>query len=205
MPEAAIFLTFMLAVLLVELTPGPNMAWLAVLSATEGRRAGLSATAGIALGLLMIGAASALGLATLIDQFSVLYEILRWGGALFLMYLAWEGWRDAGESSPASTDRRPHRHFIRGFVINALNPKAGLFFVAALPQFMNANESVTLQAAILTITYIVIATIVHLALVGLAGSAQALLDNAVVNQRVRRILSALLVGVAIWLFISTAR
>ncbi len=69
------------------------MAYLAVLSASVGRRAGFAATLGVALGLLIVGLAAALGLAAVISNSRWLYEMLRWGGALYLLWLAWEGWR----------------------------------------------------------------------------------------------------------------
>ena len=73
----------------IEVTPGPNMAYLAVLSAVKGRRAGYAATAGIALGLMIVGFATALGLAALISNSYLGYEVLRWGGVAYLFWLAW--------------------------------------------------------------------------------------------------------------------
>src|ERR1700730_756944 len=98
------FGAFALTCLVIELTPGPNMAYLAVLSAGNGRRAGFAATLGIALGLLIVGVGAALGLAALISSSRLLYEALRWGGIAYLLWLAWDGWREATETSPASTD-----------------------------------------------------------------------------------------------------
>ena len=83
-------LAFVLTVTLIELTPGPNMGYLAVLAASAGRRAGLAATAGVAFGLLGIGIASSLGLAAIVAASNPLYEALRW--ALYLLWLAWQGW-----------------------------------------------------------------------------------------------------------------
>lgn len=205
MPDPSAFAAFALAVLVVELTPGPNMAWLAVLSAGEGRRAGLAAVAGVALGLLAIGAAAALGLSALIAGSPLLYDGLRWAGSLFLLYLAVEGWREAGESSPARIETGNLRHFSRGFVINALNPKAGLFFVAVLPEFIDHTASIAPQATALTALSVAIATGVHLAIVALAGSAQAFLQDPARNRLARRCLAVLLAGIAVWLFLSTAR
>ncbi|MEE2565396.1 LysE family translocator [Hyphobacterium marinum] len=205
MPDLTALAAFSLAVLVIELTPGPNMAWLAVLSASEGRRAGLMAVAGVALGLLAIGAAAALGLSALIAGSPVLYDGLRWAGSLFLLYLAFEGWREAGESSPARIEEGNLRHFSRGFVINALNPKAGLFYVAVLPEFIDHTAPVAPQAAALTALSVAIATGVHLVIVALAGSAQAFLNDPVRNRIARRVLAVLLAGIAVWLFLSTAR
>lgn len=205
MPDLSALLGFSLAVLVIEVTPGPNMAWLAVLSASEGRRAGLSAVAGIALGLLVIGAAAGLGLAALIAAAPALYEILRWGGVLFLVYLAWEGWREAGETSPAKPPQSGLKHFSRGFMINALNPKAALFYVAVLPEFIAAEGSLPLQAAALTVISVAIATLIHTAIVVAAAPAHGLIEDPVRMRVVRRTLSLLLVAIAAWLFFETSR
>lgn len=81
---------FGLAVLLIELTPGPNMAWLAALAMGEGRRAGLAATAGVAIGLFVNALAAALGIAFIVSASPLLWQVLRWGGAAFLLWLAWK-------------------------------------------------------------------------------------------------------------------
>jgi threonine/homoserine/homoserine lactone efflux protein len=205
MPDPSSLLGFALAVLIIEVTPGPNMAWLAVLSAGTGRRAGLSAVAGIALGLLVIGAAAGLGLAALITAAPALYEVLRWGGVLFLVYLAVEGWREAGETSPAQLPNGSLKHFSRGFLINALNPKAALFYVAVLPEFIDPARNLPLQAALLTLLSVIIATIIHAAIVLAAAPARALVSDPQRLKTLRRVLSALLVVIAIWLFFETGR
>ena len=82
-------LAFAATCLVIELAPGPNMAYLAVLSASKGRRAGFAATLGIALGLLIVGLAAALGLTAIIANSRWVYEALRWGGVFYLLWLAW--------------------------------------------------------------------------------------------------------------------
>ena len=108
------------------------MAYLAVLSASVGRRAGFAATLGVALGLLIVGLAAALGLAAAISNSRWLYEMLRWGGALYLLWLAWEGWRGEERTSHGKADAATEnsKFFMRGLVNNLLNPKAGIFYIA---------------------------------------------------------------------------
>jgi len=84
---------FALAVLLIELTPGPNMAWLAGLAATEGVRHGLAAVAGVAIGLLANGVLAALGLAALLQAAPEAWIFLRLGGAAMMLWLAIDTWR----------------------------------------------------------------------------------------------------------------
>src|SRR6476620_1133284 len=85
-------LTFLLTVLLLELTPGPNMAYLATLALSRGRMAGLIATAGVAFGLAVHAIVAGLGAGVLIQQYPLLYDAVRWIGVGYLLYLAWEGW-----------------------------------------------------------------------------------------------------------------
>lgn len=105
------FAEFLLAAVVMEITPGPNMTWLALLSAREGRIAGLMAVAGIATGLALLALVTATGAAAAINAWPPLYEILRWGGVLFLLYLAWEAWVGEKEG-PVKTDHT--RQFRRG-------------------------------------------------------------------------------------------
>jgi threonine/homoserine/homoserine lactone efflux protein len=198
---------FALAVLLIELTPGPNMAWLAALSMGEGRRAGLAATMGVALGLFINALAAALGLAFIVADNPLLLQILRWGGALFLLWLAWESWRDAGESSPAAiaTPERSRHHFISGFVVNLLNPKAMLFYVVVIPRFNGGMVPGFGLAFSLALVSIFIATLVHLSII-LAGSrAGNWLADPARTRTVRRVLALLIVGVAIWFVAEAGR
>jgi hypothetical protein len=103
---------------LIELTPGPNMGYLAVVAASAGRRAGLAATAGVAVGLLSAGIASSLGLAAIVATSGLVYELLGWSGAFYLLWLAWEGWRDASAGSGKPVDTRGDK----GFFSEALSP-----------------------------------------------------------------------------------
>lgn len=196
-----VFLSFVMTCVVIEFTPGPNMAYLAVLSAANGRRAGFAATLGIALGLLLIGLAAALGVATLISHSPLAYEILRWGGVAYLLWLAWDGWRDETETSPGTADvQQQHRKFFRrGLIVNLLNPKAAFFYVAILPGFIVVDHAAVLQAVLLTVTYVMVATTIHTVIVTLAGSIQAFLTTGQRRLILRRFFSLLLVGIALWL------
>jgi threonine/homoserine/homoserine lactone efflux protein len=197
-------LPFALTSALIEITPGPNMTWLAVISAVEGRRSGFAAVAGVALGLSVIGVAGALGAAALIDSSPILYEILRWAGVLFLLYLAIEGWMAASkhEEGGAGTMRG---YFLRGLLTNLLNPKALLFYVAVLPAFVAPGPDVLVQTLTLTTVYVLVATVIHGLIVLLAGSLEPVLNDPRRERRVRRVLSVLLAGVAVWFALTTAR
>lgn len=198
-------LSFAVTCLVIELTPGPNMAYLAVLSASKGRRAGFAATLGVALGLLVVGVVAALGLAALIASSPTLYEGLRWAGALYLLWLAYEGWRGDEETSPgtAKIEVLPSRYFVRGLITNLLNPKAGIFYIAVLPTFLVEGRSLAGQAAALSVVYVTIATLIHSTIVLLADAVRPWLDDKRRSTIVRRTLALLLAGIAVWLFVTT--
>ncbi len=198
-------ITFVFASFVIELTPGPNMAYLAVLSAREGRRAGFAAAFGVAAGLLIVGLAAALGLSAIISTSRWLYEALRWAGVLYLLWLAWEGWRGEQETSPgtAKSADAHSKFFVRGLMTNLLNPKAALFYVAVLPTFVNQNLPATTQIVTLTVVYVSIATLVHCAIVLLAGAAQPWLNDERRSMIARRALSVLLALIALWLLVNT--
>lgn len=193
--------SFLLTSLLIEITPGPNMTYLALVSASEGRRAGFATVAGITLGLSTVGLIAALGVAELIQASPFLYQLLRWGGVLFLFYLAWDGWRSASTLEDASSHGK---YFVRGLVTNLLNPKAGIFYIAVLPGFMDADRPTITQALALTAVYVGVATLVHLVIVVLAGTLEPVLNDPRREQTARRVLSGLLALVAIWFAWTTA-
>lgn len=201
---ASTILSFTVATLLIELTPGPNMTYLALVSASSGRRVGFSTVAGIALGLAIVGAIAAFGVAELIQASRLLYEGLRWAGVLFLLYLAWEGWTAEPEAVSA-TSEAGGRYFARGLFTNLLNPKAAIFYIAVLPTFVDDSRPVLAQTALLTAIYVAIATVIHAVIVALAGTLEPFLSDARRERISRRLLSAMLAVVALWFAWSTKR
>jgi threonine/homoserine/homoserine lactone efflux protein len=198
---------FILTCAIIEITPGPNMAWLAALSIARGRRTGFAAVAGVALGLSAYGIAAGFGVAAIIENSPFLYQVLRWGGVAFLLWLAWEGWSTAGEIAPEVSDDGQHRAsaFRRGLITNLLNPKAAVFYVAMLPEFVNEPAgNIIAQTLTLSGIYVAIATAIHGLIVLLASSVRGLVARAGQMKRFRRGLALALVGVAVWLAWSTA-
>lgn len=190
---------FALAVLLVELTPGPNMAWLVTLTLSDGRRAGLGAITGIALGLAANAALSVLAASLILAQDGGLAQGVSVLAAAMMAWLAWEAWRGSGESSPAATPRQSgQRHALAGFVINLLNPKAALFFVTVMPQFIPGGRPSFVQGLAMAATSVVIATSIHLALVLGAERVRGVLMAESRARMVRRVLAIAMLGVAAW-------
>lgn len=188
---------FLLAMVLVELTPGPNLAYLALLSASRGRRAGLKAVAGITAGLSVYLLLTLFGLTQTPLHSPAGLNILRWAGIVYLLWLAWETMRGNAEAAP---DPGPARNpFVRGLVSNLLNPKAAIFYLALLPGFIKpAAGPVGVQILIFGAGHIIISVIIHSSAVfGAAGLASRL---APTGARIfRGLLAVGLVASALWL------
>jgi threonine/homoserine/homoserine lactone efflux protein len=198
---------FILAALFVELTPGPNMAYLATLALVRGRTAGLFAIIGVAFGLTVHAAVASFGAGELLLLYPWLYEILRWIGVTYLLFLAWEGWQTK-EKSPGAADlsSAPGPLMLRGFLSNVFNPKSVLFFVSVVPTFVGmspGHPNFPPQMAMLGMVYVATATAVHAAIVMLAAELRPWLVEGPRQNVVRRVLAVALVFVAGWLFWAT--
>jgi len=193
---------FALAVLLVELTPGPNMGWLVALTLAEGRRAGLGAIGGIALGLSGNAVASVLAASWLLRRSEGLFQAIAVLGAAMMAWLAWQAWREAGESSTASTPRVPsQRHFLAGLLINLFNPKATLFFVTVMPQFVAGARPTYGEGLVLAGVSVGIATAIHLALILGAERLRALLASSAREAAIRRVLALGMLAIGAWFLV----
>lgn len=200
---ATSLLAFAAACAVIELTPGPNMAYLALIAAGQGRRPAFAAVLGVALGLLLVGLAAAFGLAALIANSPLLYQLLLWAGVGYFLWLAWESWQTAHETSATNTEGADHaRYFQRGLVTNLLNPKAAIFYVAVLPTFIDPAQNLLWQAVLLSLVFVGIATTIHSAIVLLTGFAQPLLNNPARAKVIRRLFALALAGIGLWLGLS---
>lgn len=190
---------FAMAVLLIELTPGPNMAWLVTLTLAEGRRAGLGAIFGVALGLTANAALSVLAASLILAQGPALTKAVSVLAAAMMAWLAWEAWKGSGESSPAATPRQStERHALAGFAINLLNPKSALFFITVMPQFIPDGQPGFGEGLTLAAISVSIATAIHLTLVLLAEQARGVLMAEARARIVRRVLALAMLGVGLW-------
>ncbi len=191
---------FLLTSLVLELTPGPNMGTLASLTLERGRAAGLAVVAGVALGLAVIGALAAFGLAALIAESPALYQALRWAGILYLLYLAYDAWRDAGQGADiAFTSQGAGSLFLRGLTLNLLNPKAAIFYIAVLPTFIDAARGAVLaQNLVLVAIYVAVATAIHAGVVLLAARLRPLLMEGAGERLMRRALAGVMAMIAVW-------
>jgi threonine/homoserine/homoserine lactone efflux protein len=206
MPFQLPLVGFLLTSLIIEMTPGPNMAYLAVLGASRGRIAGFAAVLGVALGLALLGIAVGLGGGALVLNNRVAYESLRWAGALYLCWLAFDSWREARQPIERfAVDTSLGVQFRRGLITNLLNPKAALFFIAVLPEFTSGPAPSARELALLVAIYVGVATLVHGLIVVLAGSLRTFLAAPARRVMAGNFFAVMLLAIAVWLFASAGR
>lgn len=162
------------AALLMVLTPGPNMLYLISRSICQGRRAGVLSLFGVIAGFLVHMLAAAIGLTTLFLAVPFAWEALKWAGAAYLLYLAWQAVRPGAPSAFEARDLPidpPGKLFLMGFITNLLNPKIAVFYLSIFPQFVSpAHGSVFAQSIQLGLTQIVISFAVNLCIALSAAS-----------------------------------
>jgi threonine/homoserine/homoserine lactone efflux protein len=196
---------FFLTSLAIEITPGPNMAYLALVGVSRGRAAGLMAVAGVTLGLLLLGAVVGVGLGSLILENRLIYQTLRWGGAVYLAWLAWDAWREGREDlSEKPMAETAWVFFRRGLITNLLNPKAALFYVAVMPSFIAAGQPIMGQTVTLVLIYVAAATLIHAGIVLASSTLEPLFRRPALRKWAALVSAATLVAVAIWLLVKTA-
>lgn len=204
MLEHVDWVAFLIAMAAVELTPGPNMGWLAALSAQQGRKAGLRSVAGITLGLAFQLLAAATGLSAALSGMPLLYETLRWAGVAFMLFLAYEAWRNDGSASAAISD--DHAGFKRGLIANLLNPKALVFYVVVVGQFTREeNGAVWKQILTLGLIHLFVAIAVHITIVLVGDHLGKRLEQYRTSPLIRASFALLLMGIAAWIAFSTGR
>lgn len=133
--ETATLVTFFTACVVLYLVPGADMMFTIASGAAGGPRAGIAAACGISVGVLVHVAMAAAGVGALILAYPAAYDAVRYVGAAYLMFLAWQMWRAGTELAEEKGARRISRAFVRGFLTNILNPKVALFVIAFVPQF----------------------------------------------------------------------
>src|SRR3954453_4674288 len=136
-------LSFLLTSLIVVISPGTGVLYTLAAALTRGARAGIAAAFGCTLGIVPHMLAAMLGLAAVLHTSALAFAALKWLGVLYLLYMAWQGLRERGALALDSRlkERSSRRVIITGFLINILNPKLSIFFLAFLPQFIATDDS----------------------------------------------------------------
>jgi threonine/homoserine/homoserine lactone efflux protein len=142
-PEAKTWIAFAAVCLGMALTPGPNMLYLVSRSICQGRWAGIVSLVGTAAGFIVYLVCAALGITALLMAAPIAYDILRFGGALYLLWLAWQAIKPGG-ASPFQVRELPKdspaKLISMGFLTNLLNPKAAMLYLSLLPQFIDPHH-----------------------------------------------------------------
>ena len=149
----ALFITVSWALILV---PGPDMLYVITRGMTHGRRAGMLSAIGVVCGILVHTLAAALGLTVIFQTSALAFLIVKYVGAVYLVYLGIKAWREKSVISlqVSSSTANSQRLFWQGVLSNVLNPKIAIFFLAFLPQFVDRGSSqVTLQLIALGLTF----------------------------------------------------
>ncbi|MCB0174482.1 MAG: LysE family translocator [Anaerolineae bacterium] len=197
---------FLLTSLVVVLIPGTGVIYTITTGLTLRWRASLVAAVGCTLGIVPHILASILGLSALLNMSAQLFSVLKIGGAVYLLYLAWNMWREAGrlEITKKSTETRAIPIALKAIAINLLNPKLTLFFFAFLPLFISKNstsptvEMITLSTVFMGMTLIIFALYGILA----SGVSGYLLNSSHLMKRIQQAFAVILAGFAIKLALS---
>jgi threonine/homoserine/homoserine lactone efflux protein len=181
MPSLPTLAAFALVSLGMVLTPGPNMVYLISRTLCQGRRAGLISLMGVALGFVVYMLCAAFGLTAMLIAVPFAYDALRYAGALYLLWLAWQALRPGGRSPFQVRALAPdsgRKLFLMGLTTNLLNPKIAVMYLSLLPQFLNPQAgSVLAQSIILSSAQIMISVAVNALIVMCAATVAAFLAS----------------------------
>src|SRR5471032_2446225 len=201
MPDSANMLMFGLIALGMVLTPGPNMIYLISRSICQGRRAGLISLGGVAMGFVFYMLCAAFGITAFIFAVPYAYDTLRFAGALYLLYLAWQAVKPGGRSAFVARNLpidSPKKLFAMGFITNLANPKIAVMYLSLLPQFITPDHgSVLVQSLALGSVQISISLAVNASIAVMAGSISGFLAGRPLWLSVQRwLMGTVLAGVA---------
>ena len=202
MPELSSLLAFALIAFGMVLTPGPNMVYLISRSISQGHAAGLISLIGVVLGFVIYMLCATFGITALLFAVPYAYDALRFGGAAYLLYLAWQALRPGGRSPFQVRELvpdGPRKLFAMGFLTSLLNPKIAMFYLALLPQFIDpAAGNVLTQSLVLGAIQIVISGSVNTLIIFTAGSIALFLRTRPFWSVVQRwLMGTMLAGLAV--------
>jgi threonine/homoserine/homoserine lactone efflux protein len=205
MPTSSAAISFFAVAFLMALSPGPNLLYLASRSVLQGRSAGFASLAGVCTGMFFYLLATAAGLSALFRAVPVAYDIVRWAGAAYLLWLAYKV--TTARSSPFLPAALPHESqaklFRHGLFTCLLNPKIVITYGALLPQFLNpASGHVMLQTVALGLVQIIAAASAHTLVILSAAAVSAVISKRSLFAKTQRyllgsVLAALAVRLAV--------
>ncbi|MES9845624.1 MAG: LysE family translocator [Candidatus Sedimenticola sp. PURPLELP] len=199
-------LLFLTSSTLLALAPGPDNLFVLAQSMANGAKAGIIITLGLCTGLLVHTTAVAFGLAVIFQTSALAFTILKFLGAAYLLYLAWQALRPHHDDSPnpASQPIKASQLYRRGIIMNITNPKVSIFFMAFLPQFTDpAQGNITLQLLLLGALFLLSALVVFSAVSLLSGSiGKRLKQSPKVELLLNRMAGTVFAALAVKLLVS---
>ena len=193
-----LFSAFLLITAVLLVTPGPIVTLIIATGATRGTRAALVTVAGASAGNAVLIAAIAFALSFVIRHAGELFELLRWGGAAYLIWLGIQAWRRAGRDGALAPP--PGRiQFWRGVVVALSNPKTIAFFTAFLPQFVDPQLPAERQLAVMGAVSVALAAVSDSAWAMIAGAGRAWLLKPARARFMHRLSGLALIGGGVWL------
>jgi len=200
-----LFLAYCLAVAILVLIPGPIVTLVVATSLSRGSRSGLATVAGASIGNAILLGATAVGLVAFFALLSEIFQLVRWAGAIYLIWLGIRAWRVQREQgvaiAPAAT-RSLRALFLQGFLVAITNPKAIVFYIAFLPQFVDPHLPAAPQLVAMIGTMIVMALLSDSAYALLAGRARHWFAAPERRRLQSRISGTLLIGVGCGLLLA---
>lgn len=196
-----IWLAFVAASIALLLIPGPTVLLVLSYALSQGKRVALATVAGVALGDLVAMSASLAGLGALVLASATLFTVLKWVGAVYLVYLGVKLFRSASTASLGDVEKvaetSASRVFGHAAAVTALNPKSIVFFIAFVPQFVVVDSSLLPQFAILVITFVGLAALNALAYAVLADKLRAKIARPSVLAWVSRLGGSALIAMGV--------
>ena len=196
--NAQLFTAFLLITVALFLTPGPIVTLIIATGARQGTRAALLTVAGSSIGNAVLLAAIAFGLTWILKASSEVFDLLRWIGAAYLVWLGIQAWRHAGAAAEAIPPAA-HVHAWRGFIVAITNPKTIAFFTAFLPQFIDPALPVDRQLLVMCVCSGTLGALLDSGWAVAAGFGRAWFLKPHHNKLLGRLSGAMLVGGGIWL------
>lgn len=163
---------FLVASILLTITPGPDFMFVFAQSVSQGKKAGIATGIGLCTGLIGHTLAAAIGISAIIYQSSIAFNVVKIIGAIYLLYLAFQAFRETSmPSQQKAVQYSSMALYQKGILMNLLNPKVSIFFLAFLPQFVAVDQgNIPAQMVMLGVLFIIQALIIFILLSTLAGS-----------------------------------
>jgi len=197
---------FLGAAMILTIMPGPDNLFVLAQSITQDKKAGIATSLGLCTGLLVHISAAVLGISAIIYQSTIIFTIVKFAGAAYLLYLAWQSFRAKGD--PFTLQQQNAQAYIKlykkGILMNILNPKVSLFFLALLPQFVNPSQGhVAFQMLILGIVFLIQALVLFSLFSIFAGKVrQVIIGKPAIAKRLNTVQGILFTFIGIQIAIS---